>query len=526
MGLYLNPGNEAYKISRYDDIYIDKSDMIDFVNSRIGKRKRYLCVSRPRRFGKSVTAEMLTAYYDLSVDSSALFSDLKIAKCESYHEHLNRYHVIYLNVQQLIRNLDKIEELTKKIEEQILKELEKKFDLSDNQFETLANALSYIYSIQKEKEKGFIFIIDEWDCVFRIAKDMHEVQEDYLDFLRDLFKDRVYVKLAYMTGILPIKKYGTHSALNIFDEYTMTNPMQLGKYVGFTEQEVKELCDQYHMDYEDAKKWYNGYCFRDNIPIYNPKSIVDAMENQQYTSYWTSTETYEALQVYIDRNIDGLKEALTAIIGGESYKIDTGTFQNDMTTFKCKDDILTLLVHLGYLAYDDNTKAVSIPNEEIRLEFVRAIKNGVHSELADRIVLSEKLYMDTINGDEKSVAKTIDEVHEFWTTPMFYNNEQALRSVIRFAYIYCIDEYKEIQEMPSGHGYADIVYIPRKGSNKPAMVIELKWNKTKEGAISQIREKGYHKVLEGMLQNQELILVGINYDEKTKKHTCKIEKMR
>jgi hypothetical protein len=329
---------------------------------------------------------------------------------------------------------------------------------------------------------------------------------------------------AYMTGILPIKKYGTQSALTDFKEYSMLEPKMLEEYVGFTETEVKELCEEYDMDFEEMKRWYDGYSFNRVKSVYSPNSVMEAVLNGEIGNYWTQTETYESLKVYIDMNEDGLKESIVQMLGGAKLRIDVGTFQNDMTSITCRDDVLTLLIHLGYLAYDKVEKLVYIPNEEVRQEFVRAVKYGRHKEVAKLVQTSDRLLQATLAMDSETVAAAIEEAHSAGTAPLFYNDEQALRSVIRFAYISCIDEFLRIEELPSGIGYADVVYLPKKNSNKPIMVVELKWNKTAEGAIEQIKDRNYPQVFEGF--GSEILLVGVNYDEKSKEHTCVIEKYR
>lgn len=517
MGVYLNPGNDAFAISVNDDIYVDKSSLISFVNSRIGKRKRFICVSRPRRFGKSMAAEMLSAYYDRKSNSGELFQNLEIAHDETYEKHLNQYNVIFLNIQQFLRKAGSPGNLVHYIEEKVLTEVREEYsDWVAPKETSLPDALERIYQREEGWKKGFVFIVDEWDCIFRVAKEDTEAQAVYLDFLRDLFKDRTYVKVAYMTGILPIKKYGTHSALNIFDEFSMTAPGKLAKYVGFTEAEVRQLCKDYGMRFTDAKKWYDGYRFKSIPHIYNPKSIVDAMSEEEFRSYWTGTETYEALQIYIDLDMDGLKQAVISMLSGSAIQIDIGAFQNDMTSFKSKDDVLTLLVHLGYLAYDEAEQSVFIPNEEVRNEFIRAVKNGNRPELVKAIQQSDRLL------DAEEVARLIEAVHNANTSPDFYNNEQALRSVVQLAYISRIDDYVTIQELPGGVGYADLVFLPRKYSEKPAMVVELKWDSSAEGAIAQIKNKSYVGVIENY--GGDILLVGINYNKKSKKHECVIEK--
>lgn len=520
---YLNQGNDAFKISINDDIYIDKSSIISFVNHRIGKRKRFVCVSRPRRFGKSMTAEMLAAYYDKTCDSSKLFENLKIEKDDSYREHLNKYDVIFINVQQFLRKSGSLDNLIHCIEKNILEDLKQTYPAFIKADETyLPDALESIYQNSADEKKGFVFIIDEWDCIFRVSKENMEVQKVYLDFLQDLFKDRTYVKVAYMTGILPIKKYGTHSALNIFDEFSMIAPGKLAEYVGFTEEEVQSLCKIYHMDFEKTKKWYDGYRFKQMPHIYNPKSIIDAMTEEEYRSYWVNTETYEALQIYIDLDMDGLRQAIVSMLSGSEIHIDTGSFQNDMTTFRSKDDVLTLLVHLGYLAYDEVSSSVFIPNEEVRNEFIRAIKNGNRPELIKAIQKSDELLEATLRMDEETVAMLIEEAHSANASPLFYNNEQSLRSVVQLAYISRLDDYMIVQELPAGIGYADLVFLPRKYSEKPALVIELKWDDSAEGAIAQIKKNQYANTIANY--GGEILLVGINYDKASKKHTCNIEK--
>ncbi len=427
MGLYLNPGNEAFRIAVSSEIYVDKSEMIAFINQRLRQDKRYICVSRPRRFGKSTAANMLMAYYDRGCDSEELFQKCKIAKDKTFAEQLNQHDVIYINVQQFLRKVNSLSDLGKCIESAILDDLKDAYAVYlEDKCYTLPDALAVIYSKETRAKKGFIFIVDEWDCLFRIAKDDTAAQKAYLDFLRDLFKDRTYVTLAYMTGILPIKKYGTQkvnsdkvgretrlggSAINIFDEYSMMNPKELAEYVGFTEQEVKDLCQRFKMNFEDVQSWYDGYQFANHLSIYNPKSVVDAMLNREFDSYWTETETYEALKIYIEMDFDGLKTAIITMLGGGRCRVNSRKFQNDMTTFKTKDDVLTLLVHLGYLAYDKGSQEVYIPNQEIATEFMNAIDDPAWDGVIQATAQSKALVDATWNMDAKAVAEGMDVIH-------------------------------------------------------------------------------------------------------------------
>ncbi len=522
MGHYLNPGNEGFKRALRAKIYIDKSGMIAYLNSVIGTDDGFVCVSRPRRFGKSMAANMLAAYYGKECDSRKLFESRKIAESDSFEAHLNQYDVIFLNIQQVLSSAKSPESVADFLQKSVLNELKEKYPGQVKEDDThLPTVLANIYAQNAEAKKGFVFILDEWDCIFREDKRNTTAQKLYLDFLKDLFKDRTYVALAYMTGILPIKKYGTHSALNIFDEYSMTAPEMLAEYVGFTEKEVACLCSEYGKDFEEMRLWYDGYIFPENLHIYNPKSVVDAMRSRHLKSFWTNTETYEALQLYIDLNEDGLKEALTEMLVGNSCRLDTGTFQNDMTSFKSWDDILTLLIHLGYLAYDETVKAAFIPNEEVRIEFVRAVRNSGRPELFKLLSTSDELLEAAFRMDEDTVAQKVQEIHSEYTAPIFYNDEQALRMVLMIACIGRTDDYRIYQELPAGTGYADIVLQP-KNNTYPPVIIELKWNKNAGGAISQIKEQNYIQGIDS--HTGEIMLVGINYDKTTKLHTCKIKK--
>lgn len=522
MGNYLNIGNAGFQTIR-KGLYIDKSGMISFINSTLGTMDKLTCVSRPRRFGKSFAAKMLCAYYDKSCDSRNLFADLEISDDSSFEKYINKYDVIYLDITLFISSLANVHEVVSGLQAKVIAEIRNAFPEA-KQEETLIETLASVTEVTGNK---FIIIIDEWDALFREAKNDTEVHQEYIQLLRSLFKSSLTdkaIEAAYMTGILPIKKYGTQSAMTDFREYTMLQPGPLERYVGFTEAEVKSLCERYDMDFDEAKRWYDGYSFSKVKSVYSPNSIIMAMKMREYNTYWTQTETYESLKVYIEMDEDGLKETIVQMLGGAAIRINIRTFQNDMTTIKRKDDVLTLLAHLGYLAYHAKNKTVSIPNEEVRQEFIDAVENGKHKEVAKLVLESDRLLQYTLNMNEEAVAKAIAAAHNAGTAPIFYNNEQALRSVIRFAYLSCVDEYQEIQELPSGIGYADVVYIPKKRSALPAMVIELKWNKTAQGAIKQMKERNYPQVLGGI--SDDILLVGINYDESTKVHTCKIEKYR
>lgn len=403
----------------------------------------------------------------------------------------------------------------------ICRELVRKY--SDIEFTDDANIVETMYDIFLEKDKTFIILIDEWDCIFREPECPEEEWKKYLDFLRNWMKDKPYISLAYMTGILPIKKYGNHSALNMFTEYSMTNPKKMAPYMGFTDVEVKALCEKYKMDYEEVHTWYDGYSFEGISSVYSPKSVVECLSSRIFDNYWNQTETFEALKVYIQMNYDGLKDKVVEMIAGNQVKINTGSFTNDMQTFHRTDDVLTLLIHLGYLAYDFEKKHVYIPNKEISHEFLNAVAVIGWNELMLAISDSERLLNSLWNEDEAAVASGIEKAHQESASILQYNDENALSCTVSLAFYTAREYYMIIREIPAGKGFADLLYLPRKKyQDKPALLVELKWDKNAQGAIDQIKEKQYPAVLNGY--EGAILLVGINYDKGSKKHRCKIER--
>lgn len=522
MGNYLNPGNEKFRRMIQSEIYVDKTGMIKYTNSVLDTAQNYVCVSRPRRFGKSMAANMLTAYYSRGCDSKKLFHSFEIAKDKDFEKYLNQYNTIFLNMQEFLSRSYNVEKLIERVKKLVIRDLKMEYPEVDYFDDTdLIESMQDIYA---QTQCPFVVIIDEWDCIFREYKKDKEAQEKYLDFLRDLLKDKACIYLSYMTGILPIKKYGTHSALNMFDEFSMINPGPLACYVGFTEKEVEKLCKQYGMDMEEVKNWYDGYSF-DGVPsVYSPRSVVNSMRFQKISNYWNQTETFEALQIYIDMNFEGLRDDILSMIAGETVPVNTRSFTNDMTTFRTEDDVLTLLIHLGYLGYRYADKTVFIPNEEIRSEYVSAIAVSDWGEVSKALKNSADTLQAIWQGREEQVAEGIRQAH-FETSHLQYNDENALSYTISLALYAARNFYTVHRELSGGKGFADIVYVPRKRFlDKPALVVELKWDKNAEGAIQQIKEKEYCRSLEEYKGN--LLLVGINYDKKTQVHTCKIEQYR
>ena len=521
MGILLNPDNIDFQEALNSEIYIDKTELMLYTNKVLRTEQKYICVSRPRRFGKSMAANMLTAYYSRGCDSRGMFSKYKIAKADSFEKYLNKYNVIHINMVKYLDEAKDIKEMVKFIEEDIIDEITEEF--SDAKFPRRVTLINVLDKIFAQFKVPFVFIIDEWDCIFRRHKEDSDSQTTYLNFLRDLMKNKSYVALAYMTGILPIKKYGEHSAINMFTEISMTNARNLAEFTGFTESEVHELCERYNMPFDETKRWYDGYNLK-GMSIYNPRSVVMSMTGHDYDSYWTSTETYEALKIYIEMNFEGLKDKIKELIAGERIEINPGKFQNDMTTFYSADDILTLLVHLGYLTFDFYTKQVWVPNSEVAQEFINSIEDGGWEEVMRSVRASDELLKATLACDEEKVAELIEQSHQDNTSILKYNDENSLSCVLSLAYYSARKSYIIERELSAGKGFADLVFKPRSNNINPAMIVELKYDGSAESAIEQIKEKQYMDCLKNY--SGEVLLVGINYDKESKKHSCKIEKAK
>ena len=556
MGTYLNPGKNSYQMTVNSDVYVDKTEMIHYLNSLVNTQQRFISVSRPRRFGKTIAADMICAYYDREAESREMFEKRKLAKCKpimakartiAWDTYLGKFDVIHIIMTDFFNGSRVVDEGLKLIKKRILVDLEEEYPGIKYDPEDLFYSMDRFYQATKTP---FVLVIDEWDSVFREYKDDDKGQKEYLDFLRDWMKDKPYIALAYMTGILPIKKYGKHSALNMFTEYSMMFPRQLASYTGFTEDEVYDLSNRYGRDYDCIRDWYDGYEVSDIIPpdpdhkeqksigkplepqrfsLYSPLSVVEAMTTGVIKDYWNKTENYEALAEFIRKDYDGLKESVALLMDGGRIVIDTSTYQNDMTTFSGRDDVLSLLVHLGYLGYDNKNSEVFIPNQEILDEFKTSTKGGEWIDTFKSFDVSLRLLEATWNCDEAMVAELVEDAHNR-ASNRTYNDEAALSYGIQLAYCAAQKYYTTIQELDTGKGYADLVYLPApKYSDKPALLIELKYGKSSGVAMDQIRKQKYLDRFDHYTGNT--LVIGINYDKDVdneslsfKHHSCKIEK--
>lgn len=527
MGRFLNPDYSAFETALNSEIYIDKTGLLTYTNKVINTKQAFICNSRPRRFGKSVTADMLTAYYSKGCDSADIFADYEISHAGDFRQHLNKYDVIHLDIQWCLAPAKGAAGVVSYIEKSVIAELKEKYpNIISEETVSLPEAMSEIYTVTGNK---FIVIIDEWDILIRDEANNRDEQENYINFLRGMFKGTEptrFISLAYLTGILPIKKMKTQSALNNFDEFTMLDAGALASYIGFTELEVEKLCDKYQKDFAEVKRWYDGYML-ENQQVYNPKAVVSVMLRGNFQSYWSQTGTYEVVVPLINMDFDGLKQAIIEMVSGSTVEVDTGTFQNDTVSFSSRDDVITYLIHLGYLAYDQRKQCAFISNEEIRQELLAAAKKTKWNELQEFEYQSEQLLEATLDREETLVADYIEQIHMEYASAIQYHNENSLSSVLTIAYLSAMKYYfKPIRELPTGRGFSDFVFIPKEEYrvDYPALVVELKWNKSAHTELQQIKDKKYP---ESLLQyTGNILLVGINYDKKSKAHECVIEEYK
>ena len=521
MGTYFNPSNKGFRKASRDEIYIDKTGLLNILNRRLGAEKNCVSVSHARRFGKSQAARMIDAYYSRGCDSKELFMGLKISESEDFEKHLNKYNVIHLDISSFVDEYT--DNIVNEIKRNIFNEFKEKYPDIDY-VNTTAFILKQVYD---KSEHEFVIIIDEWDCIVRNFSDRPKIVHEYLQFLHSLFKSeesQEFLALGYITGILPIKKIKDESALNNFLEYTMIDSKEFTPYFGFTEKETEELCKKYDMNFESVRDWYDGY-YINKEHMYNPNSVYQAMIDHSLESYWKNTSAFDTINTFITLNFDGLKEDVMKMLAGEKVAVDPETFQNDLSIVESRDDALTALIHLGYLGYDCQNGAAYIPNFEVAKAFHAAMKKSSWNEVANMYQRCNDILNATIRGEAEKVAELLELSHETYTSILKYNDENALSCAITMAYFTAPAYYTVIRELPTGKGFADIALIPRADSgNKPAMIIELKYDKTADTAIKQIKEKRYAGKLKGY--GEEVLLVGVNYDKESKKYECEIEKVR
>ncbi len=517
MGAFINIGKICFQRALNSD-FVDKSGVIEFLNKAIDTEKSFMCVSRPRRFGKSIIASMIQCYYDKSIDSRSMFEGLEIAQKPSFLTYLNKFPVISIDTNYFCSVKEK--DLIGYIQKKVVEDLKVAYPfLKEKKY--IHGALTEIN--QKTGER-FIFLIDEWDRLIR--DDDAKIQNDYLNLLRALFKSanaKQIFALVYMTGILPIIKIETQSALNNFKEYSVVDPRWSAPYYGFTKEEVEVLCDKFEMDFERTKQAYDSYIFGSARSMFNPNSVMENAEAKSYASFWSKTASFTLVNKFIQIDADNVKQKILRMINGESMSVDIINFRNDMKNIENCDDVLTLLIHLGYLSYDPENGTARIPNTEVLTEFKNIVRSANWGNISEAVAKSSQLVRDTIEMNSSAIAKAFDDYHFEATSILSFNDENSMASAIRYAYFSAIEYYKIVRELPAGKGFADMVFLPLRKSSRPAILIEFKYDKSADSAITQIHNKNYTGVLKGL--SEKVILVGINYNKKDGKHDVVMEEL-
>ena len=553
MGDFLNPcnGNSFTILAKRKDryLFVDKTDFIEITNKRLDEDDRFIAVTRPRRFGKTVTADMLLAYYSKAYAEQRIFDNLKISGKDSYTEYLNKYDVIYIDMNSIKDKytsyksdssvyVDGIDDLVDFMQYMIMLELKKNSDYAEQISKdpligkkSLSSALQAICTYTGEK---FILIMDEWDLIYRDYRDDNALQEKFIELLRGLFKSKsgqACFALVYLTGILPIKKYNSQSALNVFKEYNMLRPVPYEKYFGFTEEEIDEIVKSpsCRITRQELKDWYEGYRLN-GIDIYNPNSVVSAVTDGVCQSYWSGTSSNEEVVRLINMNFDGIKDDIISLIEGSSIQFSCTTFQNDMVSIKNKDDIFSLLVCLGYLGCmddGDNYRLAYVPNREIKNALADLVKVQPWFNSMPVIERSESLFKAITALDGNRTAEIITQIHNSPNISLLtYNREESMVFCLISGLMWSTEkEYECFRELQSGKGSADLVYVPKRNARLPVLLIEFKYGRSAEEALHQIKEKEYFsRYRNGDYQN-DILLIGISYNPKTKDHQCIIEKM-
>ena len=553
MGNILNPteNNSFIKLVKFKDseIFVDKTDFIEKISAKVNTQNCFLAITRPRRFGKTVTADMLLAYYSKGYAGQNIFDKLEIANKPSFAEHLNKYNVLYIDMNSIkdryisyksdksiyIESIDDIVDFLQYIVIRELKDNKEYAEQINNDpligKKSLSSALNVICKYTGEK---FIFIMDEWDLIYRDYRKDNTLQEKFIEFLRGLFKSssgQACFALAYLTGILPIKKYNSQSALNCFDEYNMLAPGNYATYFGFTEEEVAQIVKShdYKVSHQDLKEWYEGYKIK-GIDIYNPNSVCKAVSRNECISYWSGTSSNEEVINLINMNFDGIKDDIIHLIEGSTIQFSCTTFQNDMVSIKTKDDIFSLLVCLGYLGCADDGgdyRLAYVPNKEIRTALSSLVKAQPWFNSMPIIERSQSLFEAITTLDANKAAEIITEIHNSPNVSLLtYNREESMVFCLISGLMWQTErEYEVFRELQSGKGSADLIYVPKRNIHLPILLIEFKYGQSADDALNQIKEKEYfRRYIDGDYPN-DVLLIGINYNPKTKEHQCLIEKM-
>lgn len=538
MGIYLDSktGYTLYKNETEKPYFVDKSQLLEELFPLVEEGSSYICITRPRRFGKTVMANMIAAFFSRTCDSDDIFGKLQISESKGYHIHRNQYAVIHISFNDVTGECISYSQYIKRIEKKLLRDLKRAYPDVDLEAEEYAiDALTDIY--EENEHAKFIFILDEWDYIFHQDFVTAADKKKYLTFLRTLLKDRPYVRLVYMTGILPIAKYSSGSELNMFAEYTMAGEERFSEYFGFTEQEVDELFGRYQQASEFTHKvtrdglrtWYDGYHTKAGERLYNPRSVVMSLTNNNLGNYWTSSGPYDEIYYYIENNVDEVRDDLARMVAGEAVPTKIYEYAATSQNLQTKEEIFSAMVVYGFLSYDKGK--VSVPNKELMGKFTDMLQKESSLGYVYRLAKeSERMLKATLERDTDTMCQILEKAHNTEIPLLNYNKETDLTAVVNLVYLAARDMYRVEREDKAGIGYVDFIFYPDIDKSADAIILELKVDHTPEEAIAQIKEKQYALKIQGKLGEKpkytgRILAVGIGYDKKTKKHHCKIEEL-
>ncbi len=498
-----------------DKYFVDKSELIEKMNELVGTSSQYVCITRPRRFGKTINAMMLASYYSKKANFRELFDRLEISKSETYLEHLNKHNVVYITFNSNSSDLKTYSDYIEFYKSRLIQDIIEFYPDVKKE-----NTISEMFKeILDKTGEEFIFIIDEWDYIFNNNLFSEDDRKDFLRFLEDLLKDKPYVELAYMTGVLPIAKYSSGSALNMFREYNILNDKIYCKYFGFTLEETRKLCEkQEEVTFEELKSWYDGHKTCSGIDIFNPRSVVYALNDGTCQNYWTNTGPMDEILYYINNDIEEIKNDIVQMVAGIPVEIHLEGYSAEQIDLDTRDEILSAMTVYGFLSYHDET--LTIPNKELRIKFDEALEDESMGAISSLVLQSDEMLNATLSKDTETMERIIQEAHDINIPIIKYNDENSLACVIALVYLNARTKYKIIREMPAGIGFADFIFYPNNKS-KPAFIIELKKDSTPEEALKQIKEKRYALALKDYTGQK--LAIGIVYDSKNKSHKVKIE---
>lgn len=539
MGTYLNSITPytLYKSESLSPYFVDKTLMLRELFPYVSAGNRHICITRPRRFGKTIMANMISSFFQKASDSSDVFDSLTISQVDDYRRYKNQYNVIRIDFSKMPRNCDSYTQYIGRIEALLIEDVKEAFpQVKINEADAVGDILESVFVQCGEK---FIFVLDEWDFIFH-RDFINEIdKEKYVAFLSNLLKDRPYVVLSYMTGILPIAKYSSGSELNMFAEFTMVNSPMFGEYFGFTDDEVDDLyrryiveCDRQHKEKSVTRKglrdWYNGYYTKSGERVYNPRSVVFALQFNNLANYWTSSGPYDEIYYYIRNNISDVKDDLALMISGESVTAKIQEYAATSMNLSTRDEIYSAMVVYGFLSYLNGK--VCIPNRELMEKFDELLVKNESLGYVYRLAKeSEKMLKATLAGDTLTMERILEFAHNTEVPLLSYNHETELSAIVNLVYLAARDSYRVEREDKAGTGYVDFIFYPY-DTTADCIILELKVDHTPDEAIAQIIDKKYALKFMPKLAGQKIytgriLAVGIGYWKESKKHSCKVEEI-